>query len=91
MNNKAMQRKLKTEEAVDVRMIGTYIPRNEAVFDSNVFELTEFDKDDKLDYCDAQTEGWIWSIGKRRSDGKVFAAFDGRYYLHPDYECVWLR
>ena len=43
------------------------------------------------DYCDAATERWIWSIGKRRSDGVILASIYVDLYEHPDFECVWLR
>jgi len=45
-----------------------------------------------IDYCVLTTEEWIWSIGRRRSDGIVLASTTTKFY--PDsseYECVWLR
>jgi hypothetical protein len=84
MHNKAMAKKLKKDECLDVRKIGTPVEG-----DPKVFELREFQED--VDYCDAQTESWIWSIGKRKSDGKIFASLDGRFYLNPQFECLWLR
>ena len=44
-----------------------------------------------VDFCVASREAWIWSIGKRRSDGAVLASTDARFYQHPDFECLWLR
>jgi hypothetical protein len=51
--------------------------------------LSEFHEG--LDYCDAQLERWIWSIGRRRRDGVFVASLSGKFYNHPEYECVWLR
>lgn len=83
MVNLAMARKIETATALDVRRVGK--PTN----DANVFELTEYI--DGVDYCDAQTERWIWSIGRDLVTGKFLAAVDGRFYGHPDFECLWLR
>ena len=33
----------------------------------------------------------IWSIGRHRESGGIHASLDGRFYEHPDYECLWLR
>ena len=39
----------------------------------------------------------VWSIGRSLRDqpgapkGAVFAALDGRFYMNPDFECLWLR
>ena len=46
---------------------------------------------DNVDYCDRESETWIWSIGQRRTDGAIFAAADARFYQHPAFECLWLR
>lgn len=43
------------------------------------------------DYCDAKTETWIWSIGKRIADNVTVASTQSNLYQHPDYECLWLR
>jgi len=82
MSNKAMQNKLMKDKAIDVRMAGTEVEKG-------VFELREFVDD--VDYCDAQTESWIWSIGRRLSDRKIFASTDTRFYQNSDYHCLWLR
>lgn len=88
MNNRAMQRKLERREAIDVSgcertATGDYL-------------LREFV--DGVDYCDAKTEDWIWSIGKllrplpsvmanneRRElpAGSFLASTSTRYY-HPE-------
>jgi hypothetical protein len=43
------------------------------------------------DYCDAQKEKWIWSIGRRLSDGKILASTSSDLYQNPDFECLFLR
>lgn len=82
MQNLAMQRKLAARECIDIRAIGVEIA-------PGVFELRDFIED--VDYCDAVNERWVWSIGRHKIDGKIFAAFDARFYMNPDYTCLWLR
>ena len=82
MRNKSMEQKLAQLDALDVREIGIEV-------EPGVFELKRFTED--IDYCDAQNEQWIWSIGKRKSDSKIFASVDTRFYGDPGYECLWLR
>jgi hypothetical protein len=69
------------------RSDGSYV-----VTDKHVLHCLEEDID--KDFCDtSQMNGygmWIWSIGKD-AKGNVFAALDTRFYLHPEYECIWLR
>ena len=69
-------------ECLDVREIGVEIA-------PGLYELKRFTDD--ADYRDSQTDKWIWSIGERNSDGKIFAATDSRFYLNDDYKCLWLR
>ena len=82
MKNQAMHRKLRTQEAIDVRAVGDEV-------EPGVFRLREFVDD--VDYLDTLTERWIVSIGQRKTDGAYFAATDDRYYHHSEFECVWLR
>jgi hypothetical protein len=82
MKNRAMQRKLDAGEAFDVRRVGEEI-------DPGVFRLVDFILD--VDYCDAQNEAWIVSIGEQLRSGEIHAATDNRFYHNPDYKCVWLR
>lgn len=82
MINKAMQEKLDSGECVDVLKIGREVS-------PGLYELDRFEED--VDYCDAEKELWIWSIGRRHSDNKVFASTDGRFYLNDEYHCLWLR
>jgi hypothetical protein len=46
---------------------------------------------DGMDYCDAVRECWIWSIGRRVSDGTILADTTNVFYQNPDYQCLWLR
>jgi hypothetical protein len=46
---------------------------------------------DGVDYCDRERQEWIWSIGKHKLTGRIFAATDSRFYGDPNFECLWLR
>lgn len=83
MENKAMERKLRKLECVDVRVVGR------ATDDPNVFVLNSFASG--VDYADVKTERWIWSIGEEKGTGVIRAATDGRFYQNDQYECLWLR
>lgn len=43
------------------------------------------------DFCNAETEQWIWSIGRHLETGVVIASHSNWLYQHPEFECVWLR
>jgi hypothetical protein len=79
-----MARKLAAGECLDVRKEGEPIAGS-----SSDFELRRFVND--VDYCDAELENWIWSIGRREADDRIFAATDGRYYQAEGFECLFLR
>lgn len=83
MSNPAMIESITNGTCIDVTRVGTYDPGED------VYVLATFDYD--KDYCEVEKARWVWSIGRRRSDGAVLAAFDSRFYLHPDYVCLWLR
>lgn len=82
MNNKAMERALQEGEALDVRKAGTEI-------NPGKFELKIFVED--VDYCDALTETWIWSIGREYTTGKIIASYGVDLYQNDLYECLFLR
>lgn len=85
MHNQTMQRKLKSGDCVDVNTVGTKR-------EDGLFQLREFNREADVDYCDAATERWIWSIGQHRETGEVLASLDARFYPStPEFECVWLR
>lgn len=46
---------------------------------------------DGLDYCNAETEQWIWSIGQHKDTGQILASHTAKFYQNPDYTCLWLR
>jgi hypothetical protein len=80
MRNNAMRQKLTAHEAIDV----SDFPKKEGVY-----VLPHFTEG--KDYCDAQTEQWIWSIGRNLKDGTILASTDSRFYQNPEFECLWLR
>lgn len=103
MQNKAMQRKLACNAAIDLDAPGVSIPLDPADHDdpevcpaldagnvvgAKVRRLREFV--DGRDYCIGGSEDWIWSIG-RRADGAIFASTDSRFYQNPRFECLFLR
>ena len=81
MLNKAMERKLQSGDALDVSA-----GDNEQ---GPHYRLLAYV--DGKDYCDAKRERWIWSIGKRKSDGVIIASTDNDLYQNEAFECLWLR
>jgi hypothetical protein len=84
LKNLRMAEKLERGEAIDVNMVGDPLPNFPGVWVMEDFL-------DGMDYCDAENEVWIWSIGRHNVDGKYYAATDTRFYQNPLFECVWLR
>lgn len=82
MNNKAMERELDAGECLDVRKVGKEVSPGK-------FELTDFV--DGVNYADALTETWIWSIGKSYDDETIIASYGTEYYQNDKYECLFLR
>jgi len=83
MENRAMRNKLERGECIDLsrcrmELDGSYI------IPPDVWQ-------EDIDYCNAQTEGWIWSIGRETATGIIRAAHDTRFYQNPEYHCLWLR
>lgn len=82
MKNQSMQRKLEDGDAIDVSgfprtVEGDYILPDYA---------------EGMDYCNRQTEEWIWSIGRSKTGmPMILASTTTKFYGHPDYECLWLR
>jgi hypothetical protein len=66
----------------DVREIGEHIA-------PGLFKLNKFEED--ADYRDKLTDRPVWSIGKSKKTGEIFAALDVRFYENSYYECLWLR
>jgi len=81
MINRAMAEKLQRRLAIDVSKCEREGP----------YYVLKEDAELELDYCDAEKELWIWSIGRRLSDGKILASPGSDLYQNPAFECVWLR
>ena len=83
MLNRKMEEKLRNGEAISLH-------KNEVTADGHyIIPESQFMQD--VDYCNAKTEGWIWSIGRRLSDGVILASHSTEFYLNPLFECLWLR
>lgn len=82
MLNQRMKEKLQKKEAVD-------LSNHEK--DGDYYILTDFGFLGHLDYCDASKQRWVWSIGRRHSDGKILASLYPDLYENPHFECLWLR
>jgi hypothetical protein len=76
-----MQEKLEKGEAID-------ISRCERT-PEGLYRLELFDSN--KDYCNAETEEWIWSVGRNRNTNVILAAHDTRFYQNPGWECLFLR
>ena len=81
MQNKSMKRKIEKRECIDI----ADRPKN----DDGDYILSTFV--DGMDYCDAQNEWWIWSIGKHNETGQILASTTTKFYQNPNYECLFLR
>jgi len=86
VKNNELRKRLLSGEVLDVRELGVEE-------EPGVFRLNQFV--DGHDYADSKTEQWIWSIGRHKNTGEIFAAYDGRYYDPNDedfdYETLWMR
>ena len=82
-----MAEALEDGKCVDVNTIGVPF----AGFEGVVWELKRGAFREGMDYCDAIGEQWIWSIGQRVTDGRVFASADNRFHQNEMFKCLWLR
>ncbi len=89
MKNQAMKRKLESGEALDVETLLALDPIPPGGIYRGAFRLDRFVEG--ADYFVGSTEQWIWSIGRRMSDGAIFAALDSRFYQNPEFHCLFLR
>lgn len=48
-------------------------------------------EDGDVDYCNAATEEWVWSIGYHRETKTIYASHDVYFYDQPGFDCLWLR
>jgi len=81
--NQRKQEKLESGEAIDLSNCereGRYYVVPENLWD-----------DSGVDYCDSIREAWIWSIGRRYSDGVILADTSGIFYQNNNFQCLWLR
>jgi hypothetical protein len=89
MRNLAMRAHLEKGECVDLSAC------QRTALDDYIVPPDVWQED--VDYCDAQTESWIWSIGKRLADdpsipaGTIIASRSTQLYQNPLYHCLWLR
>lgn len=89
MKNKSMQRKLASGEAYDLKNCKR-LERKDSTDSFYIIEK-EWSSISDLDFCDSSTESWIWSVGRRKSDGMILASLGADLYQNPDFECLWLR
>jgi hypothetical protein len=95
VKNRKMRETLESGECLDVRKEGRLAnPADVLGEDSvdvteNCFILSRFVED--KDYCDALTESWIWSIGRSKKTGAIFASTSTRFYQNELFECLFLR
>jgi hypothetical protein len=80
LRNRAMARKLVAKRAIDISnrpREGDYYVLNKVI--------------EGKDYCDADTEEWVWSIGRRLRDGVILASMKTDLYQNDRFQCLWLR
>jgi len=80
MINQRMQEKIESGDAVDL---------SKCKREGRYYIVPEFFDD--VDYCDAAAECWIWSIGRRYSDGVILASTGNDLYQNPQFQCLFLR
>lgn len=81
MANRRMEDMLRTGKCVDV----SQFPRD------GKYYVLPGPPVASINYCDATYERWVWSIGRRLSDGVILASLAPDLYGHKDFECLWLR
>lgn len=79
----------------------TNLRMHEKVRDGEAIDLSDYPREgtkivldyviDGMDYCILKEEKWIWSIGKRKSDGKILASKLTDLFVDPNFEILWLR
>jgi len=75
------------KKLIDVSEDGTMFEGFEGI----IWELKRGVFDEDADYWDSKSQRYMWSIGKRRTDGRIFASTDSRFYQNEMFECIWLR
>jgi len=83
MINKSMEEMLKTGEALDL----SKYPKNQegdAILPPTL-------NIEGMELCYADTERWVWSVGRNPKTGEVLASTSSKFYEDPSFECLWLR
>jgi len=81
LKNRRMAQKLRTGEAIDLS--------GRPLTPEGFYKLDDFIEG--VDYCDAGTEAWIWSIGISYATGELLASTSSVFYQNPLFECLWVR
>jgi hypothetical protein len=79
--NLAMMEKIIRGEAIDL----SDCPR-----EGHFYVLPDHLYKEDMDYCDL-TRGWIWSMARRKADGKIVASLRTDLSKDTSVECIWLR
>lgn len=79
--NYAMQNKVLKGEAIDISRFPTT--------DKGDYILPEVIEG--KDYCVAQSQEWIWSIGRHVQTGEIHASTSQKLAFDDKYELIWLR
>lgn len=84
MNN-VMKDKVKCGEAIDISECPKWM--------DSFYDVTSVYRgpDSDVDYCDVKKQVWIWSIGRHKVTGKLYASTNTVFYMNDGFECVWLR
>lgn len=93
MLNRAMRDKLERGECVDVSRCAIYTNDETPDIAHGAYVIPPDVWQEDVDYCNADIETWIWSIGRRQGDGMIFAAHDVRFYQAEakGFACLFLR
>lgn len=82
IKNTWMKNHLLYGDIIDVRQVGVET-------EPGVFKLNSFIPG--IQYVDPEEEKFIFSIGKDKESGEIFAAYDTRFYGDDDYETLYLH
>ena len=82
-------------------MTVTNLVMKEMVDSNEAIDLSSYEREGKyyvldtfidgMDYCNLETEQWIWSIGLRKTDGKILASHTTDMDRLRGYKCLFLR
>lgn len=88
LTNLSMERMLVIGSCIDVSLCdrnheGDYILRGDL--------YVKAEGQTGFDFCDAQSESWIGSIGRSTASGVVLASTSCKFYNNSEYTCLFLR